>query len=164
MVFTIYVFSCFSSSSLIEYRIRLFYKRKKRKNWTMWHTHSNNPVATLRKHWTRPVLFSRGFGRFGDWLYFILFFWVCMVDHALGPFFIPLSFWCCHQNFREKIPPKKNKSDNKQQTQNEITWPEADRFPPISYRIPKFKKDEEEEEVLLLLVQVSLLDSTQLNL
>ena len=63
-----------------------------------------------------------------------------------------------------KYPPKKNKSDNKQQTQNEITWPEADRFPPISYRIPKFKKDEEEEEVLLLLVQVSLLDSTQLNL
>ena len=64
--FTIYVFM-FSSSSLIEYTIRLSYisastrrKQKKEKDkeknkkmkWMMWLTHTiKQSVATLRKHW-----------------------------------------------------------------------------------------------------------------
>jgi hypothetical protein len=54
-----------------------------------------------------------------------------MVDHALGPFSF-LSRFDAIRILQRKYP-QKNKSDNKQQSQNEITWPEADRFPPISY-------------------------------
>ena len=138
------------------------------------HTHNQTIGCNSSKalaDWPRPVLstvdFSRRFGRFGDWLYnFTLFFGCAWSIMRSRLFFIPLSFWC-HQNLereRERERERKyRKSDNKS---TDTKWNYLTGGGLISstlHRIQKFKKDEE-EEALLLLVQLSLLDSTQLHL
>ena len=132
-----FFFMFFFLASLIEYRIRLFYKRKKRKNERCGtHTQSNNPVATLRKHWTRPVLFSRGFGRFGDWLYNFTLFFGCAWSIMRSALFHSSLVLMPSEFYRENTPKKINPITN---NSHKMKLPDRRRTDSLQSPIPHTK-------------------------
>jgi hypothetical protein len=85
------------------------------------HTH-NQTIRLQLSGSTGHARFSLAVGLVGlvtGFLFYFIYFRVCMVDHALGPFSF-LSRFDAIRILQRKYP-QKNKSDNKQQSQNEIT-------------------------------------------
>lgn len=136
MVFTIYrfFFHVFLPSFVnwIQNKVILQKKEKKKMN-DVAHTH-NQTIRLQLSGSTGHARFSLAVGLVGlvtGFLFYFLFFgcaWSIMRSALFHSSLVLVTI-----RILQKKYPQKNKSDNKQQSQNEITWPEADRFPPISY-------------------------------